>query len=73
MFVLRYCNSEVQAIFVTNVYTQMNKVKKTMFNNEIRNHSFYFFVAKKLNSMWGLSLLPPVWGKCICLMGKSLH
>lgn len=28
MFVLKYCNSEIHAIFVTNVCTQMNKIKK---------------------------------------------
>lgn len=72
MFVLKYCNSEIHAIFVTNVCRQINKIKKTMFNNETMNHSFYFFVAKKHNSMWRLSL-PPIWGKSICLMGKSLH
>lgn len=28
MFVLKYCNSEIHAIFVTNVCTHMNKKKK---------------------------------------------
>lgn len=70
MFVLRNCNSEIHTIFLTNVCTQINK-KKTMFNNETMNHSFCFFVAKKLNSMWGLSLPPPPnFGKVHLFNGK---
>lgn len=70
MFVLKYCNSEINAVFVTNVCTQMNKILKKKFNNETMNHSFYFVVAKKINSMWGLSLPPPSLGKVHLFSGK---